>query len=378
MKTYLNLTKIFAALVAAVSFTSCSNDDEQNKETSFVPTPVEFGVGLNGIAITRAAATTDWTGTSIANSWDADNTAADADKVALISFKDQQNTADVIDAHEYYVYSLSGTTATLKPVTAGSGNQFYWKNATETKKIIAWSLGTNTTIASPKTVPESFTITTDQSDDSFNEELLWGFLSLAYADRASSTSYDIPLYHQLARVDVNITANDASAVPSECYYGKHLTTNGGGQLKMTGTFTPYIVTSDASATITAIKAATAYSSWAKGTVGDYTDYTGAWSSQSTDGYIKPRNTASDGSSVNKTASYSAVVMPNTYAADALTLFEIVVDGITYKYIPSTSTTFDAGNKYVYNITISSTGLTVTATIQNWNTGAAIPGNAALD
>jgi hypothetical protein len=368
---------VFAVLSAMLTISSCSNDNELANGTSFVREPVKFGVGLSKIPVTRATTWSTGTPTTWATSAKSiGNFFASGDKVAIITFDDTQTTSTVTRGFVYETSAASGSASAataLAPVTAGSGNQAYWSSSTETKKIIAWSYGTSTAITNPETVPTTFTVTADQSDDSFNEELLWGFLSLAYTDKGTAANYDIPMYHQLALVNVNITATDATEI-SACYFGRNLTsTTTGGVMKLDGTFAPPFAAS-----------ATYPTGWVlPTTAGNYTDYTGSWSNQgsTTTGYITPRRTASGSTGTggkDKTASYSAVVMPCDYTSSSLTLFEITVDGITYKYIPATAT-FAAGNVYTYDVTVGPETLTVTASIKNWNDGGTTSGlNAVLD
>ncbi len=391
MKKYLNLAA-FASFVMSLTFTACSSEDEQPNGTPFVPTPVELGVGLRTTAVTRAdtwgasgTGTATWAASvnSIANFFAAN------DLVALISIDDTNvdlsATGDSarIKGLEYKA-SAASTAAQAKTGLTASSTKFYWTSSYETKRIIAWSVGRGSSytagtdgitvtpnMTTPGTVPERVEVVSDQSDDGTNVDFLWGFLSLSYDKKDAAAKKDIPMYHQLALLTVNITTTNAQAAPTACYFGKNLTSNDGGKLLMQGTFVPPIIVSSANDSILAAAdtelggthAKTAQKSWSVAASPTYTDYTGSWIHQVKKGYIKPRRTAYDGTA--KTASYSAVVMPYNYTSSSVTLFEITVDAVTYKYIPATAD-LQPGKHYTYTVNVGPSGLDVTASIQDWN------------
>lgn len=394
MKKYLNLTTVFAAMAAMLMFTACSVDEEQGDNGKFVPTPVKFTAGLNDAAvrITRAynweGTTPLWSGTSIVGTWDYDaTTAANADKVMLFSVDDTGGAAaTAIKGYEYFVSDNSnGLTAT----DAANNKQFYFMKANETKKVIAWSFGSNTTLlpanfdldASHKM---SYTVDQDQSTSGWNKELLWGY---GLITNFAPINVDIPMYHQLARVDIQVRADDAMNAATEVYIGKKDATKTLASeefLALQGDFTPLLDHKNNTYDIT-----TAYNSTGP-VIGAWptaapSDHYGAWVAETAASkqYITPHKSAYTDPVAASTqgdhiTQYSAVVIPQTHTASTFILFEIVVDGIRYVYVPTTAVTWAAGNQYNYDITVSSSGISVTATIQAWSSGGNTDGSAELD
>lgn len=398
MKKYLNLSAL-ATIAVMLFLTACSADDQENG-TSFVPTPVKFSAGLNDatIAVTRAYS---WNGTedafanySIGGAWVYNATAANADKVMLFSVNDKNGSAATdIEGYEYYV---SATGNVLSATNAATNGQFYWMTSGESKKVIAWSKGKTATLSKSDFDLDatnhymSYTVSSDQSGATWNEELLWGYGVLT---AAGTTNID--MYHQLARVDIQITAKGASNKASDIYIGRNAATTaiaGGSEefLALQGNFTPlldhknnlYNVTTDYNSTGPVIGA------WPTTVTAVAAAKYGAWTPEvpASKQYIVPHTTATYSDPVavstkgDHVSQYSAVVIPQTHTASKFVLFELVVDGIRYVYIPTTAVTWDAGKQYKYDITVTSTGLSVTATIQNWAHTASeeFDGNANLD
>ncbi|MDL2248039.1 fimbrillin family protein [Bacteroides sp. OttesenSCG-928-J23] len=81
--------------------------------------------------------------------------------------------------------------------------------------------------------------------------------------------------------------------------------------------------------------------------------------------ITPRklNTVSQGA--NYAVAYDAIIMPGTYAAnDVSVVFTIGSDEFTWE---SDAVTFTGGNEYIYDVTITRTGVSMTGTILAWTT-----------
>ncbi len=78
--------------------------------------------------------------------------------------------------------------------------------------------------------------------------------------------------------------------------------------------------------------------------------------------ITPR-TATDGSA------YDAIILPGSYSADAVkVLFTLDGSGETFTWtLTAAEAAFEAGSEYIYEVTLSRTGVSVTGTITPWNT-----------
>lgn len=397
MKKSILQFSVIAAIAASMTLTtSCSSDDSVE---TFVPTPVQFTVGLNGrtVAKTRTydwkTGGTVWDNSSIGNTWVYKTTpadAADADKVMLFSVKDKDGvTATAIEGYEYYVSDASnGLTAT----DVANNAQFYWMKSGEKKKVIAWSYGTKTTLnksdfdLDASSHDLSYTVDNDQSSTTWNKELLWGY-GIVEADG----NKNIPMYHQLARIDIQITAKDASNKASSVFIGRNSATTtsittGEEFLALKGNFSPVLDHKNNIYNVTTNFTNTPFTpgAWPESAP---SQFYGNWSAETaaTKQFITPHAVAytdpvSAGTKGDHISQYSAVVIPQTHAADKFILFEITVDGVRYIYIPDTAVNWEPGKQYGYDITISPSGINVTATIQNWThtSSEEFDGNASLD
>lgn len=403
MKKYLNLS-VFAIVLSSLTFTSCSNDDELQK--SFKSMPVQFSAGLHVASVTRSlqsdydagvGANSPFKTTSIGDVWVQDGTQAGGDKVFLISVNDKNGAATTTTTgYEYYVSSAPNA---LTPST--TANQFFWMKSSEVKGVVAWSHGKTTTLAASDFDLDNtnhnleFDLKTaagvsDQST-SWNNELLWGYTVINEA--SSGSAQDLKLYHQLARIDVILVVTGAPAAP-QLYIGRKDATAPVSEVRLAlnGAFTPPL-DHEKGYDMNTIVGSALNENWGA-TTPTASSQQGTWAAAATPevGYIKPwlsstTNPASPTFPCDFTQYYSAVVVPSvsagtTYLANKFVLFQIDVDGVKYKYIPTVDTTFLPGKRYLYKITVAPSGINVTATIQNWShTGDAtdeFTGSAGLD
>ena len=71
----------------------------------------------------------------------------------------------------------------------------------------------------------------------------------------------------------------------------------------------------------------------------------------------------------------AILVPQDMGGKKLTF--ALSDGGTLTYTFPTSTSFESGKKYQYHITLDLTGITVTSSIQNWDSESAKTGSATM-
>lgn len=71
----------------------------------------------------------------------------------------------------------------------------------------------------------------------------------------------------------------------------------------------------------------------------------------------------------------AIVVPQDMSGKTLTFS--LADGGTLTYTIPANTTFESGKKYIYLITLDLTGLTVTSTVADWETGTTSTGSATM-
>ena len=82
----------------------------------------------------------------------------------------------------------------------------------------------------------------------------------------------------------------------------------------------------------------------------------------------------DVSSVSATLvkGYTAIIVPQTVTG-LQQLFEVVVGGQSLYYTPINDYTFEQGKKYIVNLDVTQSGITVTSQIVNWEDGGSIGG-----
>jgi len=83
--------------------------------------------------------------------------------------------------------------------------------------------------------------------------------------------------------------------------------------------------------------------------------------------IEPCHTSYD-------AAFSAIIPPHTTAA--VRTVTLTINTVNYTFTIPANYTFASGNRYIWNVTVNSNGLTVTAAITNW-TDVTVDGNVVV-
>lgn len=331
---------IIATLAALDCTTSCSQDHDIAVPDGEHRTPISFNVGIGSVA-TPKVETRGYTTTQAVGGY----TFANGDKIAIslcgVSGSSRATTETNAETKLYSVPSTGVGSKTL----SFDGYGFDWMGTSEVVSVRAWGFGDNTTTATDPS-GQTFTISTTQNTDDNTHELLY-----SPATNYTTGSIPVPLYHQLARVVVNVkgtlsTATDASAITINSV------DIGDSNLPITATF--------------ARPASDTYNTWKYESsnykkISDSSTRTGVdaalygtWSSHGTANqtiHAKQETTPTSG----YTATYSAVVLPNTYgnaSGDAVKFIVINTSNGTYAYnIAANSTiTLNSGKQYTFNIT----------------------------
>ena len=189
-------------------------------------------------------------------------------------------------------------------------DRFYWKTSLEAVNIRAWSYGNTTNTADPD--GKEYTLPTDQSSN--YGELMYYAPSTSFAYTTYQSGIPLLLYHQLARVVIKLT---------------HLKT---GDLNVSE-----ITIGDGSTSVIPTTA-----KFQKPNVGD--KY-GTWKEiGSQKGKITPKTEEAN-------ATYSAVLIPTTYAKNQKFFMIKTADNRLYSYVLSNDVTFEAGKQYTYNVSV---------------------------
>ncbi|MCR5533733.1 MAG: fimbrillin family protein [Bacteroidaceae bacterium] len=219
-------------------------------------------------------------------------------------------------------YKITNTTSGALAYNGTATDAYCWQSTSETVSLRAWSYG-NTTTNSGDPDNAVYTLPTDQSSN--YEELLYA-PATNYDYATYNSSIPITLYHQLARLVINlehIKTGDLNV--SEIYIGD-------------GT--------DAVIPTTA--------KFHKPTSGNI----GTWDNIGTEkGKITPKTETAN-------ACYSAVLIPGTYAANQKFMVIKTSDSRTYCYIPTSPIVLAAGNQYNYTISVKDLKEVSTLTIGN--------------
>lgn len=72
----------------------------------------------------------------------------------------------------------------------------------------------------------------------------------------------------------------------------------------------------------------------------------------------------------------AIIVPQTVATGSRFLIVTFRDGVELAYALPKDATFESGKKYIYHITVTHTEITVGTTIENWDDGGVVEGEAA--
>ena len=250
-------------------------------------------------------------------------------------------------AEETKAYAVSNTSTGQLGISSAP---FFWMNTAENISVRAWSYGTTDTPADIPTTGANagkldFTIRTDQSAATDDYELLYG-PAASYGYSTHRAGFGIDLYHQLARVIINLKRDNTSDAISSVTIGDGTTAN----LPTTGTFTV-----------------------------PTTGNVGTWASQTTNvSTITPRAITPAVSGYEYT--YTAILMPGTYAQGTKLIKIVTAQGSLY-YTLASALTMAPGQQYTFNVGVRNQQITVTSTVSNWGStvaDATPQGNLPID
>lgn len=247
-------------------------------------------------------------------------------------------TTEVMKQYTVAAGSSGGNSLTYQKDANGTSatSGFDWLSTNETVSIRAWSDGKTTTPATPVVDPDNntFTIETTQSGDV--KELLYS-PDTDYDYATYSSTLNIKLYHQLARIVVTATCDDTDFAVTAVTIGDD---NDGKRVPITGTFSKPTSTTNP------------YGSWSVASENAESTH---WKA------IQAKQETSTTTNVYK---YSAVVMPATYAKDFELLY-LTADSKTYIYKLPAAVTLSPGKQYNFNILVKNSYITVTTDITDW-------------
>lgn len=330
---------IIATAACLGGITACSQDNDIVVPDGDLKAAISFNVNIGQTPdpqVSMRGASTDATATG-GYTFQGNELMA----ISVIGVANSSRSTTVAEVKEYSVAAGNGgsTAGSAKALTytGAATGAFQWLSQTEQIKIKAWSFGTTT---SPGTiVPTTFNIETTQSGNDVKELLYSPEASKSY----TSSAINIPLYHQLARVVVNV-ANPTE--PSGNYQNDGFTVSS----VTIGTDANKVPTS---ATFT------------EPATGNF----GTWNSQGTDGTITAKAETTVGT--NK-ATYSAVVIPydgttnSKYYQSTHEFVKITTSRGIYIYKLASNLNIEPGKQYTFNITnLNEIKLNVTVTA--WDT-----------
>ena len=247
-------------------------------------------------------------------------------------------TTEVMKQYTVAAGSSGGNSLTYQKDANGtsSSSGFDWLSKSETVSIRAWSDGKTTTASTPATDPHNslFTIEKTQNTKDANnnvqvKELLYS-PAKDYDYEHYSSSLNIPLYHQLARIVITVTRDDTDHDISAITIG-----NSTNKVPIAGTFSKPTTGNNVG-------------SWAVATIEAQPTH---WD------VITPKEETAN-------SVYSAVMIPATYAED-LKLINFSVNTRSFAYKLPADVTFQPGKQYNYNITVKNSSITVTSNITDW-------------
>lgn len=314
---------IIATAACLGSFTACSQDNDTVVPDGDLKAAISFNVNIGQIPdpqVTMRGASKD------ANT--AGYVFRNGDKIC-VAIKGDGTTSARSTTEEKKLYRVetansdAGSTGSPQDLVydGTATDAFIWMSQSEQIALRAWSDGTSgTTTTDP--VGATFTVSTTQNTDADIKELLYspGPVSPAttnYSYSTNSSSLNIPLYHQLARVVVKVTGTIASDVSVSSVTIGSSTTN---KIPTSATF-------------------------AEPVSGNY----GSWSNQGTDGTITAKKEADN--------VFSAVIIPYDGKQTGATYYKqndkfivITTSRGVYAYSLASNLKIEPGKQYTFNIT----------------------------
>ena len=352
-----SLIIIIATAACVGSFTACSQDADSSDDAALEPIALSVGFGtvaepqvsmrgciakgattgtVTGMAVSSSATEAEWPETAMRGVTNGTATNGgytfQGDEVMYVSVLGKSGSTRSTVTPEVAKYTVGNGTATASTnrslTYAGTGTVPYWLTSAETITVRAWADGTTSTTATDPN-GQTFAIETTQSGTHVKELLYAAPADYSYS--ANKNGLNVPLYHQTARLIVNVLSEESS-----------LTVTG----VQIGTSTNKVPTQ---ATFTAPTAGNTI---------------GSWSAQGTADVITAR-AETTASVTNCKATYSAVVIPydgtsgaSCYQADHEMVSITTNEGgetKTYVYKLGSAVNIQAGRQYTLTLTLQSGG-----------------------
>lgn len=311
---------IIATAACLWSFTACSQDNDIVVPDGDLKAAISFNVNIGQTPdpqVSMRGASKDATTAGYVFS--------NGDKICVAITGDGTTSArSTTEEKKLYKVETAKNDGTAEDLVydGTSTDAFAWMSQSEKIALRAWSYGNSTTTTTDPN-GATFTISTTQNSDSYVKELLYSPgpqspNTTNYSYAVNSSSLNILLYHQLARVVVNVTGTIASDV---------------------SVTSVTIGSSDKEVPTSAM--------FTKPSSGNY----GKWSNQGTDGIITAKKEADN--------VFSAVVIPydgktnsdnyNYYQKDKKFIVIKTSRG-DYAYSLADDLNIESGKQYTFNIT----------------------------
>lgn len=319
-------TTITCALLAALA--SCSNDHVLYDYTKTDNTPIEIATSIGGVDVLTKAATDVYGGES-SKHFDPET------KVNVYIFENVENGQTRV-----YNYGDNGKvvyTADANGVLKASPTNYFPGNGHGIDFY-----GIYPTSIEAKTQQQTFTVSTDQSDDAKYKESDLMFAA-KQTERNRKAALTLTFKHQLSKVIVKLKK------------GNGLNDNDleGAEVKILNTMPECTIASVGEIGMTGINAS-----------GDAKDITvGTWNNETT------------------SLGLAAIVVPQTIPEGTDLIQVKLRNGATYKYTTKSGENqfrgFTSGNQHTFTLTLSTFGITVNAEISGWGEGTDDNGEATL-
>ena len=360
MKKYLTI------VATAILIASCSSDTELNKATNLVP--IQLGTTMQ-VTSTRS---------NVQNLQATELT--DGASVGVYIYLNGKTETTSNYGYKNLAYTAQNPTTLPTGVTPGdlalvtaTDQPYFPDDKSKTLDIYAFSprtIYTSTAELNTLTAQDVFSTKADQTSDAnyIASDFVWGKTASAVTNaNVAAGKIEIPLYHMLSKVNVNIapgTGMEGSSTDVlSKLHGVKVTLN---KVKLDGTvnFTTGAVT------VRADNAGTSYTNTPTGVV----------LTSATDKAKK--TTFTESSKTYDACTSSAIIIPQTLAkgTDTDPFLEISIPNGTstpsvYKVKLTSDITLDPKKVYTFNIIVNAQSLSLTTTITDWATGTTTTGTA---
>lgn len=319
-------TTITCALLAALA--SCSNDHVLYDYTKTDNTPIEIATSIGGVDVLTKAATDVYSGGENGKHFDEET------KVNVYIFENVENGQSRV-----YTYGDNGKvvyTADANGVLKASPTNYFPGNGHGIDFY-----GIYPTSIEAKTQQQTFTVSTDQSDDAKYKESDLMFAA-KQTEKNRKAALTLTFKHQLSKVIVKLKKGN----------GLNDTDLNGAEVKILNTMPKCTIASVGENEMKNIAVS-----------GDAQEIkVGTWNSSTTSGL-------------------AAIVVPQTIPEGTDLIQVTLSNGVTYKYTTKSGenqfTGFTSGNQHTFTLTLSTSGITVNAEISGWVEGTGVNGEATL-